>query len=150
MTRPLPEYRHLPTFVLLILGVGTARLLLTLAGVDNESVRFASMTAVILAGIIWFGSRPTSWRSRLWISYALILPYMLIETVGLGLTWISGMPTIFQAPEYSMNATIRVHFIGHLVGGLTWEPLGVFVILTLLAWVFRLARRGESPSSGLC
>lgn len=150
MTRAPSEYRLLPTFVLLILGVGTARLILTLAGVGNESVRVASMTAVILAGIIWFGSRPTAWRSRLWISYALILPYMLIETLGLGVTWISGIPTIFHAPEYSMGTTIRAHFIGHLVGGLTWEPFGLFVILTVLTWLFRLARRNGSPSSGLC
>lgn len=150
MTRTPSEYRLLPTFILLIVGVGTARLILTLVGVGNESVRFASMTAVILAGIVWFGSHPTAWRSRVWIAYALILPYALIETLGLGLTWITGIPTIFQAPEYSMGATIRVHFIGHLVGGLTWEPLSAFVILTVLAWLFRLALRTGSPASGLC
>jgi hypothetical protein len=150
MNRAPSEYRYLRTFVLLTLGVGTARLILTLAGVRNESVRFASMTTVILAGIVWYGSRPTAWRSRLWISYALILPYMLIETVALGLTLVYGIPTIFQAPEYSMGTPIRTHFLGHVVGGLTWEPFGVFVILTALSWVFRLARRNGSSSSGLC
>lgn len=135
-----PEYRYLPAFVLLILGVGAARLILTVAGVGDSLTRLASMTVVILAGIVWFGSLQTTWKQRMLIAYALILPYMLIETAGLGYTWISGQATIFQSPAYSMGTTIEVHFFGHLIGGLTWEPLGVFAILTLLAFVFRLAR----------
>jgi hypothetical protein len=144
MTTDPSRPRYLATFVVLILGVGTARLILTLAGAEDESTRFASMTAVIVAGIVWFGSQPTGWRSRLWISYALIVPYMLVETVGLGLTWISGRQTIFHAPAYSMGTTIEIHFLGHLVGGLTWEPLIVFAILSVLAGLFRLARGTRS------
>jgi hypothetical protein len=124
----------------MILGVGSARFILSVAGVEDTLTRYASMTAVIVAGIIWFGSTPLGWKRRLAIAYGLILPYMLIETLGLGYTWISRRETIFHATEYAMGTVLEVHLIGHIVGGLTWEPLGVFAIMTGLAWIFRLAR----------
>jgi len=136
-------YALLPTFMLLILGVGAARLILTLTGVQDELTRYASMTAAIAAGIVWFGSMATSWRQRIMISYALIAPYVLIEIAGLGYTWVSGRETIFHAPEYSMGTSIGVHFAGHLIGGLTWEPMALFAILTVLASLFRLVRGSD-------
>jgi len=147
VSRPASPYAYLPAFVLLTLGVGTARFVLTVAGVEDGLTRFASMTAVILAGIVWFGSFPTNWRQRLLIAYVLIAPYMLVEAAGLGYTWISGKQTIFHAPEYSMGTTIGQHFAGHILGGLTWEPLGVFAIMTLLAWLIRLTGFGRPPRS---
>jgi hypothetical protein len=133
---------ELPVFVLLILGVGAARFALTMAGVADDLTRYASMTLVIGAGIVWFGSLPTGWRERMQISYALILPYMLVETAALGYTWLSGRETIFHAPEYALGWSIGGHLLGHLAGGLTWEPLGVFAIMSALSWVISTARGG--------
>ena len=47
---------------------------------------------------------------------------MLVEVIGLGYTWWSGAETIFHAREYSLGTPIGLHFTGHVVGGLTWEP----------------------------
>lgn len=126
----------------MILGVGSARFILTVVGVEDQLTRYASMTGVILAGVVWFGSIPTDWRQRMRIAYALIIPYMLVETLGLGYTWIYEVETIFHAPEYNMGTTLGLHLVGHILGGLTWEPLGVFAMMTVLAWIFRLARVG--------
>lgn len=134
------ERTDLPVFVLLILGVGAARFVLSFAGVGNELVRYASMTAVIVAATVWFGSRPTLWRRRLRISYALVIPYMLVETAGLGYTWLSGRETIFQAPEYALDFAIEWHLLGHVAGGLTWEPFTVFAIMSVLSWAIGIAR----------
>lgn len=134
-------YTALPLFVVMIAGVGSARFVLSVVGVADRLTRYASMTVVIMAGVIWFGSIPTTWRQRLMIAYGLILPYMVIETTGLGYTWIFGQPTIFQAPEYSMGTTVPIHLAGHLIGGLTWEPLSIFAMMSLLAWIFGITRR---------
>lgn len=125
----------------MILGVGAARFILTVAGVEDQLTRLSSMTAVILAGIVWFGSLHTSWKQRLRISYALILPYMIVEVLGLGYTWISGKQTIFHADPYSMDTSIELHLAGHAAFGLTLEPLNVFLLMSVLTWLFGLSRR---------
>jgi hypothetical protein len=42
-----------------------------------------------------------------------------------------------------MGTSIGVHFVGHLIGGLTWEPMTLFAILTVLASLFRLVRGSD-------
>jgi hypothetical protein len=117
-------------FVGAIVLVGAIRLGLTLAGASNAATKFASMSAVIFVACIYFGKKPQSFRERVVVSYLLILPYMLVEVIGLGYTWASGRTTIFHAPEYSFGTSIDQHFWGHIVGGLTWEP--VFLLLIML------------------
>jgi len=130
----------LPLFVTMIVGVGAARFVLTVVGVSDPLTRYASMTAVILAGVVWFGSMTLGWRERMRVAYSLILPYALVEIAGRGYTFYSGRYTIFHAPEYSMGTSLRQHLLGHAIGGLTWEPLGVFAVMSVLAWIFRLTR----------
>ncbi len=60
------------------------------------------------------------------------MPYMTIEVLALAYTWASGRQTIFHATEFSFGSSIAVHTIGHFIGGLTWEPLFVFV--TMEVW----------------
>ncbi len=122
------------TFAGAILLMGGLRFALTMAGVPNSTTRFASMTAVIFAGTSYFAWTTTGWRERLQAAYALLIPYMLVEVGALGYTWLSGVPTIFHAQEYSFGVRVASHFWGHLIGGLTWEPLSVFILMTLIAW----------------
>jgi hypothetical protein len=126
-----------PLFMIAIVAVGLLRLGLTLAGVPDAKVKYASMTVLIIAGAIYLGITSATWRERMRASYLLILPYMSVELLALGYTWASGRPTIFHTPEYSFNTTLPVHFFGHLIGGLSWEPLTVFLLMQGAAFLGR-------------
>ena len=63
-----------------------------------------------------------------------------IEVLALGYTWATSHPTIFHAAEYSMGFSIAVHTIGHLVGGLTWEPLFGFLIMEMIWFIYSRGR----------
>jgi hypothetical protein len=128
-------------FILAVFVVGLFRFILTVAGLPNRVVKFSSMTAVIIAGIVYFAVATTSHWERFKASYLLILPYMIIEAAALGFTWASGRETIFHALEYSFGGTpLPFHFIGHIVGGLTWEPWILFVLMEVI-WL--ITRRAE-------
>ena len=140
--------RPLVAFVAAILAVGVVRFVLTVSGVPDELTRFASMTVIILAGCIHFGLRGLTAHELLTISYALILPYMAIEVAGLGYTWATGRSTIFHSREYSFGMPIAHHFWGHVVGGLTWEPLALFLVMLVIrtiASAVRARRQGGEP-----
>jgi hypothetical protein len=123
-------------FVAAIVLAGAIRLGLTLIGVPNGVTKFASMSAVILVACFYFGWKTRSFKERLVVSYLLILPYMLVEVIGLGYTWASGRETIFHAPEYSKGTSINVHFWGHIIGGLTWEPAFIFLVMLIIRGVY--------------
>lgn len=119
-------------FIAAILVVGIVRFALTLAGLPNTVVRFASMTAVIMAGTLYFGLTSKTHKERLKMAYCLVIPYMIVEVGALGLIWATGRTNIFHAPEYSFGLGIAGHTLGHLVGGLTWEPITVFLLMEIL------------------
>ncbi len=128
-------------FIAAILAVGLVRFALTVSGVPNTLTKYASMSVVILMGALYFGVVAHSWKEQLVLSYLLILPYMAVELAGIGYTWATGKATIFHAPEYSFGLEIAPHFWGHLVGGLTWEPLAVFVTMVVVGAASKLFRR---------
>ena len=117
---------------------------LSISGVDNSLTRYASMTVVIVIAILYFASRPSQRRERLVISYLLVAPYMLVETLSLGYTWRTGTTTIFHTPPYTFGVGLPVHFWGHIVGGITWEPLFVFLLIS----VFRKVSRRRQGAQG--
>jgi hypothetical protein len=103
-----------------------------IAGLPDSIVKYFSMTVVLAAGLVYFALKTDTHKERLKAAYLLVLPYMTIEVAGLGYTWATGRQTIFHAPEYSLGSTIGLHTMGHLIGGLTWEPLMGFVLMELL------------------
>jgi hypothetical protein len=121
-------------FMVAILLVGLVRLRLVVSGAPDEGTKYA-MTLVILAGCLYFGAASPSWKGLLAVSYLLILPYMAVEVVGIGYTWATGKTTIFHVPQYSLGLDLDLHFWGHLVGGLTWEPLSLFVVMLIVGRV---------------
>src|SRR5262249_41507817 len=130
------------------LFVGAIRFALTVSGASDEVTKYASMTAVIFAACLYFGVRSRSYRELLKQAYLLIAPYVLVELAAIGYTWASGRPTIFHQPKSSFNSPIHVHFWGHLIGGLTWEPLSLFVIMAIVralsqAWRSLAQRRAR-------
>ena len=128
-------------FIAAIFGVGVLRFILTVAGFPNSTVKYVSMSAVIAAGAVYFAIRTKTHKERLYATYLLILPYMIIEVLALGYTWLTGQQTIFHAAEYSMGFSIMWHTVGHLVGGLTWEPLTLFVLMEVIWAVYAVGAR---------
>src|SRR5437867_1401207 len=145
--RRLPLKTSLKLFMAAIAVMGALRFLLTIAGVPNTVVKFASMTVIIMVGMIYFGAVLPTHKERLKAAYLLILPYMIVEVLALGYTWASGRQTIFHAQEYSFGVGIGAHTIGHLIGGLTWEPLSLFVVMEIVWFVYSRGRRLIHASS---
>lgn len=147
--------RHIPKgavvgFMGAILLVGLVRFGLTVSGVPDEITRYGSMTVVILVGCVYFGAAGLSWKDLAAISYLLILPYIAVELGGIGYTWATGKTTIFHVPQYSFEMPVNVHFWVHLVAGLTWQPLALFVAMLLVRAVSRrwTSWRQRRPASG--
>lgn len=124
-----------------ILLVGLVRFGLTVAGTPDQVTQYASMSVVILAGCVYFGVAGLKWKQLALVSYLLILPYMAVELAGIGYTWATGRATIFHVPQYSFGMPIAHHFWGHLVGGLTWQPLSLFLLMLLVRAVAARWRR---------
>jgi hypothetical protein len=132
------------TFVAAIVIVGALRVTLSLAGVRDGITTFFSISAVILAGMIYFGIVCREWRDRLLASYALFVPYTVIAVLALGYTWITGVPTIFQRHELSMTGlTVGWHITAMFIGGFSFEPLLGFAFMSLIAviagWFVRIS-----------
>jgi hypothetical protein len=139
------DKKTMKIFILAILAMGFVRFILNISGLPNSVVKFFSMTAIIVIGTVYFAIATTSHKERLKAAYLLILPYMIVEVLALGYTWATGRQTIFHAQEYSMGFSIAQHTIGHFVGGLTWEPLSIFVLMEIIWLVYAGVRRLQGP-----
>jgi uncharacterized membrane protein len=137
----VPMKTSLKVFMAAIAVMGVTRFVLTMAGLPNTVVKFASMSVIIMAGMIYFAVVAKTHKERLSAAYLLILPYMIVEVAALSYTWITGHQTIFHAQEYSFGVGIAAHTIGHLVGGLTWEPLSVFLVMEIIWLIYTGGRR---------
>src|SRR2546423_876195 len=133
--------KAMKVFIGVILLTGVLRFVLDRYGVPNETVKYVSMTAVIFIGTIYFAFASKTHKDRLKSAYLLIMPYMVIEVLALGYTWATGVQTIFHAKEYSFGVSVRAHTIGHVVGGLTWEPLSLFLIMEVVWLIYTGVKR---------
>jgi len=131
-------------FIAAIFAMGVIRFVLTVSGLPDGIVKYFSMTVIWVAGALYFALATETHKERLRAAYLLTLPYMVIEVAALGYTWASGHQTIFHAKEYSFGTTIGYHTLGHLVGGLTWEPLSFFLFMEIVWGVSRIFRRRET------
>jgi len=135
--KPYSEYIRFQTpFLAAIAVVGLIRLALSMAGQPDSVVKFASMTVVGFAGVVYYGARvrPTGFGS-----YRHLLPLIFnqgliangIAIIGIGLS-VMGMPNIYDVaefrPPFAREATPLAHAAAHLFFGTT---LG-----TLVGWVF--------------
>lgn len=134
-------------FITAIATIGVIRFALSVSGLPNSTVKYVSMTALILAGAVYFAVTLPTHKSRLKAAYLLILPYLVVEVLALAYTWITGQGTIFHAPEYSLGYGIAAHTLGHLVGGLTWEPLMVFVLMEIVWLAYSGGRMIFNPKA---
>src|SRR6185503_8288700 len=136
-------------FIAAIAAVGVIRFVLSISGLPNSIVKYVSMSVVIMIGAVYFALTTPTHKGRLKDAYLLILPYLVVEVLALGYTWVTGHQTIFHAEEYSLGYGIAAHTIGHLVGGLTWEPLFLFLLMEVI-WAIYIGGRmvvGSKPRS---
>jgi hypothetical protein len=126
--------------IIAIAGMGVIRFLLDSQGVPKDIVKYFSMTAVMIACSVYFAIATTTHKERLKAAYLLVMPYMTVEVLALSYTWTTGHPTIFHAAEYSLGTSIGLHTVGHLVGGLTWEPLFGFLMMEIIWIVYARGR----------
>jgi hypothetical protein len=137
----------LKLFIAAIAVMGVIRFVLTIAGLPNAAVKFASMTVIMIVGTLYFGVVSLTHKERIKAAYLLVLPYMIVEVAALGYTWATGRQTIFHAQEYSFGVGVGVHTIGHLVGGLTWEPVFLFLVMEIIWLLYSGGRRLLQASS---
>lgn len=119
-------------FIAGILGMGVIRFVLNATGVPDSVVKYCSMTAIIIGACFYLAIACATRKERLKAAYLLILPYMVVEVTALSYTWAAGRQTIFHAPQYSLGTSVAIHTLGHFIGGLTWEPLMVFVTMEII------------------
>ncbi len=134
-------------FIIAIGAMGVLRFILNMSGFPNDVVKYFSMTVIMIAGSVYFGITAPTHKERLKAAYLLVMPYMTIEVLALAYTWASGRQTIFHATEYSFGSSIAVHTIGHFIGGLTWEPLFVFVTMEVWWALYSAARSAFKPKA---
>jgi hypothetical protein len=146
----LSEYVRFQRVILgLIVVVGLARLLLSLAGVSNDVVKFFSMTVVAIAGVFYYGIRvPTTGFG----SYRHLLPLLVIQSVAANLIAIAGIlisrfshrPNVFTAPEFGGAARTRWHILGHVGIGMIVAPLVLWAVAAIVMWVTkRVSGKGQ-------
>jgi hypothetical protein len=126
--------------VWLTLVVGVLRLALSVGGAPNSTVKYLSMTVVMLASMIYYGVRV---HTAGFGSYRHLLPLLVIQgalitaivIVGILLTASTGQPNIFSAPEYGGTLSVPAHIGGHLVFGLVVGPLFGWAVGSLVMLV---------------
>ena len=133
MGKSLSEYFAFQRVIMvLILIVGIARLALSLAGFPTSTVKWISLTALALVGIVYCAVKVPRTNFG---GYKHLLPLYLMQAGvanliiagGIALSAITGTPNIYSAPEYSGVANPWLHALGHLIDG--------FVVGPLLGWV---------------
>ena len=120
-------------FLVAIVVVFAVRLALSLAGTPNATTRWASVTVVLLLGVLYYG---VAVHTRGFGSYKQLYPLLLFQSLlGEGLVAlavafaiVTGQDNIYTAPEYSGGGDGKnwLHVFAHVVIAA--------VILPLLSW----------------
>lgn len=121
-------------FLWLIAIVGIARLGLSLAGVENATVKWLSISVVALVGLVYYSIRV---HTSGFGSYKQLLALIVIQSVvaqaiiiaAIVLAIFTGQDNIFSAPEYSGGGDGKtwLHAGAHLVFGV--------IVGSLLGWL---------------
>lgn len=154
--KSLSEYvRFEKGFLILLLVVGLARLGLSLAGMPNTRVKFLSMTAILLVGLIYYSVRVSTSGFG---SYKQLLPVLalpviltnLITIAGILISIGTGRDNIFTAPEYSPGK-VDGKTLGHVGGHVAAMIVGSLVLWGIGSLILLLTRKltgGRQPREG--
>jgi len=130
--------------MILIIVAGLGRLSLSLAGVPESIVKWVSLTAMAIVGIVYCG---------VWVpqkgfgGYKHLLPLYVMQAGtgnfiiagGIGLAAVTGTNNIYSAPEYSgpMAGSPWLHAGAHILDGLVLGPLVGWVIGSAIMFVVK-------------
>ena len=130
------------SIMMLIIVIGFARLLLSLAGVPDSVVKWLSLTAFAVVGIVYCAVQVPRTRFG---GYKHLLPLYFMQAAtgnliiasGIAISAISGKENIFSRPEYSgvLASNQWLHAAGHLADGIIVGPLLGWVIGSLIMFV---------------
>jgi hypothetical protein len=147
--RTLGDYlRFAAGMVTLVVVVGVARLMLSMAGVPVSAARFVSVTTMAILGVVYFGVRT---HTSGFGSYRQLLPLMVI-TLGAA-SWVSGFAVvlaiatgrdnIYSIPEYSggQDGKTFFHAFAHFVLAPFVAGLIAWGLSSLVMFVTKLTTR---------
>jgi hypothetical protein len=133
--KPLSEYvAFCGPFLILIPLVGIVRLVLSVNGAPNTTVRWVTMTALTFLAVIYYAVRVHttgfgSYRHLLVICALLNLTTQIVSILGIVTARVNGRENIYSAPEYSFGqGSSLIHIAMHMFIGTT---LG-----SLVPWLF--------------
>lgn len=131
-------------FLVAIVVVFVARLALSLAGTPNATVKWISVTVVLLLGTLYYG---VAVQTRGFGSYKQLYPLSLFQSLlgeglvalGVALGIVTGRDNIYTAPEYSggIDGKNWLHVFAHLVIAAVVLPLVSWAISSLVLLVTR-------------
>ena len=137
--KPLSAYvAFAKVILLLIVVVGVARLALSLAGVENATVKWLSISIASLIGLVYYSIRvhTTGFGSYKQLLALIVLQSVVAQAIiiaGIAIAIFMGKDNIFSAPEYSPPTSPGAD-------GKTWLHAGMHVIFgvivgSLIAWL---------------
>jgi hypothetical protein len=153
--KPLSDYISFSKLILwLIAIVGIARLALSLAGVENGTVKWLSISMVLLLGLVYFSIRVHttgfgSYKQLLVVIFLQSVVAQLIIIAGIVIAIFTGKDNIFSAPEYSGGGDGKtwLHVGAHLLLGTTVGPLIAWLVGSLIMFVTKKVTRKEEAAA---
>jgi hypothetical protein len=153
MNKPVSEYfRFQKPILILIVVVGFLRLALSLAGVPNSSVKWISLTAVAVIGVIYCAIKVPRTGFG---TYRHLFPLYLVQASianfiiagGIVLAIVTGTDNIYSAHEYSPTGGVApwLHALGHVFDGIFIGPVFGWLIGSAIMFVVKKLSRSQSP-----
>ena len=150
--KSISEYFAFQTpIVILILVVGLGRLGLSLAGLPTSTVRWLSLTALSLVGIIYCAVKVPRTGFG---TYKHLLPLFVVQAAtaniiiagGIALATITGKENIYSLPDYSgpMAQSPWLHAGAHLLDGFVVGPLIGWLIGSAIMFFVKKASPAQS------
>jgi len=153
--KSLSEYLLFAKVILcLIVIVGVARLALSLAGVENTTVKWLSISVVTLVGLVYYSIRVYTSGFG---SYKQLLVLIVIQAIvaqaiiiaGIVIAIFTHRDNIFSAPEYSGGGDGKTwfHAGAHLVFGVIVGSLLAWLIGSLIMFITSKVVRRETAAA---
>jgi hypothetical protein len=147
---PSEYFAFQKVIMILIIAVGLGRLGLSVAGLPVSTVRWLSLTALSLVGIIYCAVMVPRTRFG---SYKHLLPLFVMQAGtanfiiagGIALAAVTGTDNIYSVPEYSgpMAGSPWLHALGHLADGIIIGPLIGWLIGSAIMFVVYKVSKGK-------
>ncbi len=141
--KSLSDYLRFQGVILgLIVVVAIVRLGLSLSGMPNDTVKWISVTGVMLLGLLYYSVavHTKGFGSYKQLYGLLLIQSFMTETIvalAIVLAIVTGTSNIYTAPEYSGGGDGRnwLHVVAHLVVGAVALPLVTWLVGSLILFV---------------